>query len=131
MTDIIVTKKIKHIHPVVDNIVKNLAEIDKIQFIKLSPDFLQASNKRHEGGIKNPITKPGHPTAVGVSLILDVDHKDIQFFEMTSAIKGYGEKMVDAVMKELPEEWSGVIVMDWSGGFWDKMKKKHRNLVIL
>ena len=50
---------------------------------------------------------------------------------MTSAIKGYGEKMVDAVMKELPEEWSGVIVMDWSGGFWDKMKKKHRNLVIL
>lgn len=31
MTDIIVTKKIKHIHPVVDNIVKNLAEIDKIQ----------------------------------------------------------------------------------------------------
>ena len=131
MTDIIVTKKIKHIQPVVDNIVKNLAEIDEIQFIRLSPDFLQASNKRDDRGIKNPITKPGHPTAVGVSLILDIDYKDIHFFEMTSAIKGYGEKMVNAVMKDLPEGWSGVIVMDWSGGFWDKMKKKHRNLVIL
>jgi len=131
MTDIIVTKKIKHIHPVIDSIVKNLAEIDKIQFIRLSPDFLRASSERDDRGIKNPITKVGHPTAVGVSLILDVDYNDIQFFEMTSATKGYGEKMVDAVMKDLPEGWSGVIVMDWSGGFWDKMKKKHRNLVIL
>jgi hypothetical protein len=39
-----------------------------------------------------------------VSLILDLDHKDIQFFEMNSAIKGYGGKMVDAVLKNLPEE---------------------------
>jgi hypothetical protein len=35
---------------------------------------------------------------------------------MNSATKGYGGKMVD---------------MAWSDGFWDKMKKKHNNLVII
>jgi hypothetical protein len=43
-----------------------------------------------------------------VSLILDLDHKDIQFFEMNSATKGYEGKMVYAVLKDLPKEWNGV-----------------------
>ena len=30
--------------------------------------------------------------------------------------------MVNAVLKDLPKEWNGVVVMDWSYGFWDKMK---------
>jgi hypothetical protein len=42
-----------------------------------------------------------------------------QFFEMNSATKGYGGKMVNAVLKDLPEEWDGVVVIDWSDGFWD------------
>jgi len=44
---------------------------------------------------------------------------------MNSATKGYGGKMVDVVLKDLPKEWNEVVVMDWSDGFWDKMKKKH------
>ncbi len=39
--------------------------------------------------------------------------------------------MVEAVLNDLPKGWNGVIVMDWSDGFWDKMKKKHKNLVML
>ena len=39
--------------------------------------------------------------------------------------------MVDAVLKDLPKAWNGVVVMDWSDGFWDKMKIKHNNLVII
>jgi hypothetical protein len=31
--------------------------------------------------------------------------------------------MVDAVLKDLPKKWNGVVVMDWSDSFWDKMKK--------
>jgi len=50
---------------------------------------------------------------------------------MNSAIKGYGSKMVDAVISALPEDWSAVVVMDWSRGFWDKMREKHRQIVIL
>ena len=40
---------------------------------------------------------------------------DIHFFEMDSPIKG----------------WSGIVAMDWSNNFWDKMKKGYRNLEIV
>ena len=128
---ITVSRKIKKLHPVVRNIANNLAAIEPIRFIKISPDFLQASSEVTKSRIKTPITKPGHPTAIGVSLILDLDYKNIQFFEMNSAQKGHGGKMVDAVLKDLPKAWKGVVVMDWSNGFWDKMKKKYKNLVLL
>ena len=42
-----------------------------------------------------------------------------------------GRKMVDAVLKDLPKAWNGVVVMDWSDGFWDKMKIKHNNFAII
>ena len=50
---------------------------------------------------------------------------------MNFPIKGYGSKMVDAVIEALPEDWSAVVVMDWSGGFWEKMRKKYNKIVIL
>jgi len=128
---ITISRKIKKIDPVIESIANNLAEIDAIHFIRVSQDFLQASSEATEGRLKTPITKPGHPTAIGVSLFIDFYYKDVQFFELTSAIKGYGQKMVDAVLNVLPQEWNGVVVMDWSDGFWDKMEEKHENLVIL
>ena len=106
---IMVSKKIKKLHPVVKSIAINLAAIEPIRFIKISPDFLQASSELTKGRIKTPITKSAHPTAIGASLILDLDHEDIQFFEMNSATKGYGGKMVDAVLKDLPKMWKGVV----------------------
>lgn len=128
---ITVSKKVKEIHLVVKHIVDNLAELDFIHFIRVSPEFLQASNEVTEGRIKIPVTKPDHPTAIGAYLIIDIAYKNIQFYEITSAIKGCGGKMVDAVLKALPKDWNGVVVMDWSHGFWDKMKEKHKNLYIL
>jgi hypothetical protein len=126
-----VIKKLKSLHPVVENIAINLAELDIIRYITISEDFLKASNEVTTGRNKIPITKPDHPTAVGVSLILELEHKVIQFYEMNSPIKGYGSKMVDAVIRALPEDWSAVVVMDWSGGFWEKMKEKYDKIVIL
>ena len=55
----------------------------------------------------------------------------MQFYEITSATKGYGAKMVDAVLRALPEGWTGVVVMDWSGGFWKRMSEKYENLEIM
>lgn len=126
-----VIKKSKSIHPVVENIVRNLAEIDIIKYITVSKDYIKASSEITTGRNKIPITKIDHPTAVGVSLILELDYKVIQFYEMNSPIKGYGSKMVDAVIGALPEDWSAVVVMDWSGGFWEKMSKKYNKIVIL
>ena len=128
---ITVSKKIKTLHPVVGNIANNLARIKPIRFIRISPDFLQASSEVTKGRVKIPITKPEHPTAIGLSLIIDLAQKDIHFFEMNSPIKGYGGKMVDAVLNDLAKEWSAVVVMDWSDGFWDRMREKHGNLEIL
>ena len=78
-----------------------------------------------------PVTKPNHPNAIGVHLIIDFDYKDIQFYEITSAIEGCGGKMADAVMDALLADWVGYVVMDWSRGFWGKMMEKHENLYIL
>jgi hypothetical protein len=64
-------------------------------------------------------------------LILDLDRKDIHFFEIDSPIKGYGGMVVEAVLKDSPKGWSGGVAMDWSNGFWDKMKKRYRNLEII
>ncbi len=36
--------------------------------------------------------------------------------------------MVGAVLKDLPKDWEVVILMDWSDGFWDKMKEKFKNV---
>src|SRR5665648_250768 len=126
-----VIKKLKSIHPVVENIAVNLAEIDIIKYITISEDYIKASSEITTGRNKIPITKLDHPTAVGVSMILEPNHKVIQFYEMNSPVKGYGSKMVDAVIRALPEDWSAVVVMDWSGGFWEKMREKHRKLDIL
>ena len=128
---ITVSKKIRTLHPVVENIANNLAGIKPIRFIRISPDFLQASSEVTKGRAKIPITKPEHPTAIGLSLIIDLAQKDIHFFEMNSPIKGYGGKMVDAVLNDLPKEWSAIVVMHWSDGFWDRMQEKHGNLEIL
>ena len=124
-------QKLKPVYPVVENIAHNLAEIDIIKYVTISKDYIKASSEVTTGRSKIPITKPDHPSAVGVSLILEIEHNDIQFYEMNSPIKGYGGTMVDAVMRALPEDWSAVVVMDWSGGFWEKMREKYNNLVIL
>jgi hypothetical protein len=123
--------KIKSAHPVVKNIAVNLAEIDIIKYIMISKDYIKASSEITTGRNKLPITKIDHPTAVGVSLILELDYKVIQFYEMNSPVKGYGSKMVDAVIRALPEDWSAAVVMDWSGGFWEKMREKHDKIDIL
>jgi len=128
---ITVSRTVKTVHPVAQQIAENLSAIEAIRFVKISPELLRASSEVSEGRLKTPVTKPGHPTAVGVSLIFDAPYKAVQFYEITSATKGYGTKMVDAVLRALPEGWSGVVVMDWSGGFWEKMSEKYENLEIM
>jgi hypothetical protein len=126
-----VTRTVRVVHPVVATIARDLAEIDRISVVRISPGLLQASSEAAGGGVGNPITTPGHPTAIGISLIPDPDLQEVLFHEITSALKGYGGRMVAAVLGALPEGWSGVVVMDWSSGFWERMMARHRNLVIM
>jgi len=129
---IFVATNVKSIHPVVDKIVANLCGIDLIQYVRVSQDYLQASNEiKVKGRIKVPVTTIGHPTAVGVYLVLDFPYDSIQFHEINSAVKGYGEKIVDAVMTAIPNNWEAAVVMDWSDGFWERMTEKYENILIV
>ena len=99
--------------------------------MKLS-DLLYASNEiKILGRTKMPVSTPGHPSAVGVHLILDFIFDGIQFFEITSVIKGYGEKMVKAIVTAIPVDWEAAVVMDYSGGFWNRMTEKYDRIVKL
>ena len=129
---IFVATKVKTIHPVVDAIVKNLCEIDLIQYVRISQEDIQASNEIIiKGRIKIPVSTTGHPSAVGIHLILDFATDTIQFFEITSAVKGYGEKMVQSVMTALPDDWEACVVMDYSEGFWERMAEKYDRIEVL
>ena len=128
---ILVGAQVKIIDPVVSEIVTHLLKIDMIEYIRLTQNDLQASNEiALKGRTKIPISTPDHPTAVGVHLLLDISHKTIQFFAITSAVKGYGERIVNAIVISIPHDWKAVVVMDWSGGFWDKMAEKYDNILI-
>jgi hypothetical protein len=67
------------------------------------------------------------------AFILTYELQEIQFFAITSAKKGYGGRMVDAVMRALPVDWKAVVLMgwDWSDGFWEHMGGKYANLEIV
>jgi len=132
-TRIRVSRKIQTLHPVAEAMAKNLAEVDPIRFIRILPDLLEASSEATAGRNKIPIIRPGHPSAIGVSVILDLASQEIQFFAITSAKKGYGGKMVAAVMRDLPADWRAVVLMgwDWSDGFWEHMSEKYADLEIV
>ena len=126
-----ITQQSKVLHPVVESLVVKLSDLDFIRFIRVSPEDIQASSELTPGRVKIPISKPDHPKASGVHLIIHKYFKDIQFYEINSAVKRHGRKMVDAVMKALPDDWRAAVVMDWSQGFWEKMTKKYDNLELV
>jgi hypothetical protein len=33
--------------------------------------------------------------------------------------------MISAILTDLPKDWKLAVVMDWSGGFWEKMEEKY------
>jgi len=128
--EIVISHRARPLHPVITRIAENLAGIQIMRVVRVTPGFLSASSET-SGARRCPVTKPGHPTAVGVSLIFDEKRKEIQFFEITSAVKGCGARMVEAVVNALPRGWKAVVVMDWSEGFWEVMRQRHRRIKFL
>jgi hypothetical protein len=106
----------------------NLATLDFIKYISVSDNSLAASNEYYPKRPKVPITRMNHETAIGVQILYSISHKYINFFDINSPIKGNGSKMVEAVLKDFPKDWQAAVVMDWSDGFWDKMKEKYTDI---
>ena len=121
---------VRHIEPIFQRLATSLAQIPELRYIKIFPERLTASNVLSNDGKKNPVVKVGAEGLVGVELLIDRSTKVVQFCALTSAIKGCGRKMVEAVIAATPEDWQLAVVMDWSGGFWRRMAQEYPRLVV-
>jgi hypothetical protein len=67
---------------------------------------------------------------IGVELVIDPGISTVQFYSLASFQKGYGRKIVDAVVRGTPDDWNLVVVMDWSRGFWDRILEDYPGIVV-
>ncbi|MCL1123397.1 hypothetical protein [Shewanella surugensis] len=114
-----------------DDLSINLASLDELNYVKIYNGKILASNYLSDNGKKQPVTQLGMKDIVGVELLVDASSKVIQFFSLTSSIKGGGEKIVNAVFESIPNNWTAVVVMDSSGGFWQLMRQRYPTLIIM
>jgi hypothetical protein len=103
-----------------------LAKLDFINYVRICDETLAASSENYSKRSKVPITNMNHQTAIGIQIIYNSEYKTIDFFDINSPKKGLGSKMVDAVFYDFSKDWKPAVTMDWSNGFWDKMKEKYR-----
>ncbi len=127
-THIHVLKKTKKIPPIMNETVESLAELEIIKNIYITESTIRASNMLEGNKRKLPVATPYHPTAVGVHVHYDFSAKTIEFVELNSAEKGWGEALVKSCIKPLPPDWSVILVFDWNPKFWEAMKEKYPDI---
>jgi hypothetical protein len=79
---------------------------------------------------KHPVTAMDQEGIVGVELLIDPAISTAQFYTLASSPRGYGRKIVDAVVRATSDDWNLVVVMDWSRGFWEKMVEEYPRIVV-
>ena len=121
---------VRKVDPIYNLLSEELANIDILTYVKIYNGKIKASNVLSDNGKKEPITKIGEQNIVGVELLIDIPNKIIQFYSITSSVRGYGEKMVISVVNSAPKEWTIVVVMDWNQGFWKVMTERYPRLVV-
>lgn len=123
-----VISKVKQLPYEIIEMALRLADLEFIKHVRICDETISASSENYPNRPKVPITNMNHETAIGVQILYSLSHKYINFFDINSPIKGNGSKMVDAILKDFPKDWQPTVVMDWSNGFWDKMKEKYNEL---
>lgn len=123
-----VINRVKKLPDEIVNMAIRLAELDFINYIRICDETLAASSENYPKRPKVPITRMNHDTAIGIQILYSPSYKTIDFFDINSPVKGNGSRMVDAILKDFPKDWQPAVVMDWSDGFWDKMKEKYNKL---
>ncbi|MGA7983451.1 MAG: hypothetical protein WCA32_24910 [Chromatiaceae bacterium] len=121
---------VRQIPPVFQSLATELARIPDLRYIKIFPDRIAASNVLSADGKKNPVAVVGGEGIVAVELLIDVPNKVVQFYALTSATKGCGRQIVDAVVGATPQDWFLAVFMDWSGGFWNRMAQEYPRLSV-
>lgn len=122
--------RIKTIHPIYLQVAESLSHIDDLKFIKVYNDRVCASNELSTDKKKTPLTTMDQDGIIGIELLIDPSTSTIQFYSLASSKQGSGRKMVNTVVNVVPEDWTLVVVMDTSGGFWDRMLEEHPRIVV-
>src|ERR1035437_1175592 len=123
-----VISRVKELPEEIVKMAFNLATLDFIRYVRICDETLAASSENYHNRPKVPITHMNHDTAIGIQILYSTSYKTVDFFDINSPIKGNGSKMVDAVFKDFPKDWQAAVVLDWSDGFWDKMKEKYKKI---
>lgn len=108
----------------------SLGRVRELRHIKLFPERIAASNVLSDDGKQYPVVAIGAAGIVGVELLVDTSAQVVQFYALTSCIRGGGCKMVAAVMDATPEDWQMTVVCAWSGGFWRRMAVDYPRLAV-
>ena len=122
---------VRNIHPVTLALTEGLSKIDSLRYIKIYNDRVCASNQLSDDRKKEPITKTGQDGIIGVQLLVDPDHRAIQFYSLTSSEKGNGRRIVASIAQATPDDWMLAVPMDWSGGFWARMVDEFPRIAVL
>lgn len=125
------TGTLRRVEPIHQGLAEALAMTPELQFIKLFPARLSASNRLSADGKKNPVVIVGAEGVTGVELLIHADASVVQFYAITSSEKGCGRKMVAAVVGATPADWLVALPLDWSDGFWERMARDYPRLRVL
>ena len=109
---------------------KGLSSIDQLNYVKIYKEKIMASNVLSDNGKKQPVVIIGEDNIVGVELLVDTSDKVVDFYAITPSEKGYGGKIVEAVVYAVPNDWRIVVVLDWNQGFWEAMVKKYPRIMV-
>ena len=127
-TQIWIITRVKKLPVEIIDMAIRLADLEFIKYVRICDETLSASSENYSKRPKVPITNMNHETAIGVRILYSTVYKTIDFFDINSPVKGNGSKMVDAILNDFPVDWQPAVVMDWSNGFWDKMKEKYNKI---
>lgn len=127
---ILIASNTKKVNAILSDIADNLSVIDELNYVKIYKGRIMASNVLSDNGKKQPVTEIGKENIIGVELLIDASSKVVQFFSITSSVKGCGKKIVASVLAATPDDWEVVVVMDWSEGFWPAMVERYPRVKI-
>lgn len=121
---------VRDIHPVYLDLAESLTHVDLLRFIKIYNGSVCASNVLSGNRKKEPVVETGKAGIIGLELLIDTKHQTVQFYSITSSQKGYGRRLVAAVVEGTPDDWALVVPMDWSDGFWESMSAEYPRIIV-
>lgn len=104
---------VRRVDPVSAGIAEALKGVAPLRYIKLFPGRLAASSVLSSEGHNNPVVTVGAEGIVGVELLIDPETRVVQFYAITSAVKGCGRKMWPPSWPRPPR--TGTWSWSWTG----------------